>query len=63
MIISSDDIAPIITAACIGVATVGGMVTNLILTLRQGRVQRQHGADIAELKTAATGTHPILPDK
>ena len=60
MQISSDDIAPILTAAALVVTALGTAITGLVIVLRQGRVQREHGAAIAQLKTGTTGIHQTL---
>lgn len=62
MTITSDDIAPIIGAATAGLATLVTVITNLVMTIRQGRVQRQHGEDIKGLQ-ATTGTFKALGSK
>lgn len=62
MKIDSNDIAPILTALATVLTVIGGMVTNLILTLRQGRRIEQHATEIKELKSAS-GTFKALSDE
>lgn len=62
MAIASDDWAPIIGAIFGGLATLGGVIVNLIMTIRQGRRINQHEGDIKELRTNS-GTFKTIPDK
>lgn len=62
MKIASDDVAGIITAIGGFLTVVGGIATNLWLTIRQGRVQRQHGEDIKDLKASSGTFKALTPD-
>jgi len=64
MKISSDDIAPIIGALGGFLTVVGGLVTNIVMMIRQNRKIEEHNnavrSDIADLRSATTGTHKAL---
>lgn len=59
MKIDSNDVAPILTALGAFVTVIGGIVTNLIITLRQGKRIGKHATEIEELKSAS-GTFKAL---
>ena len=61
MKISSDDIAPILTALGTLLTVVGGVVVNLIMTLRQGRKLEEHKAAIEQLKSTSGTFKTIKP--
>lgn len=64
MRISSDDIAPIITALGGFLTVVGGIVTNIIMTIRQGRQMNQRHdsleAKVDNIANSTTATNKAL---
>lgn len=61
MKISSDDIAPILTAAGGFITIIAGVVTNLIMTIRQGKRITKHGSDIEDLKSSTGNFKSLKP--
>jgi len=62
--ISSDDIAPLLTALGGFLTVVGGLVTNIVMMVRQNRKLEGHTnairKDIEEVRSGQTGTQKAL---